>query len=108
MTVIQHPGREQPAALRSLADAAGYIAKVCFKTGPPLRTGVELEWTVHHRADPAQPLDIGALRTALGPHSPPTLDPTGAARLLPGGGAVTVEPGGQVEISTPPQVSLAT
>jgi len=27
----------------SVAAALGYIAKVCFKTGPPQRLGVELE-----------------------------------------------------------------
>jgi glutamate--cysteine ligase len=94
-------------ALRSAADAAGYIAKVCFKTGPPVHTGVELEWTVHHTDDPSRPITAEQLRTALGPYAPPTLAPDGG-RPLPAGGTVTVEPGGQVEISTPPFRSLAT
>jgi glutamate--cysteine ligase len=93
--------------VRELAEAEGYIAKVCFKTGPPVWTGVELEWTVHHVDAASRPLHVPTLRTALGPHAPRILDPTSPALPLPGGGTVTVEPGGQVEISTPPSASLA-
>ncbi|GIJ65542.1 ergothioneine biosynthesis glutamate--cysteine ligase EgtA [Virgisporangium ochraceum] len=96
------------AVVNSVADAEGYIARVCFKTGPPESTGVELEWTVHHRDDPARPLDISALRAALGPHAPLSIDRDSPAAPLPGGSPVTVEPGGQVEISTPPAASPAT
>ncbi len=95
------------AVVHSVAEAEGYIARVCFKTGPPARTGVELEWTVHHGDDPARPLDISVLRAALGPHAPHSIDPTSPMSPLPGGSPVTVEPGGQVEISTPPAASLA-
>jgi glutamate--cysteine ligase len=95
------------AVVHSVAEAEGYIARVCFKTGPPARTGVELEWTVHHGDDPIRPLDISALRAALGPHAPHSIDPTSPMSPLPGGSPVTVEPGGQVEISTPPAASLA-
>jgi len=95
------------AVVHSVAEAEGYIARVCFKTGPPARTGVELEWTVHHGDDPTRPLDISALRAALGPHAPHSIDPTSPMSPLPGGSPVTVEPGGQVEISTPPAASLA-
>ncbi|GIJ44487.1 glutamate--cysteine ligase EgtA [Virgisporangium aliadipatigenens] len=79
---------------------------MCFKTGPPVHTGVELEWTLHHTDDPTRPISAEHLRTALGPYAPPTLAPDGGRRL-PAGGTVTVEPGGQVEISTPPFRSLA-
>jgi glutamate--cysteine ligase len=95
------------AVVQSVADAEGYIARVCFKTGPPLRTGVELEWTVHHVDNPARELELPALRAALGPHAPGTLDPNSPMTPLPGGSLVTVEPGGQVELSTPPATSLA-
>jgi glutamate--cysteine ligase len=95
------------AVVGSVAEAEGYIARVCFKTGPPARTGVELEWTVHHRDDPARPLDISALRAALGPHAPRSIEPNSPMSPLPGGGLVTVEPGGQVEISAPPATQLA-
>ena len=95
------------AVVHSVAEAEGYIARVCFKTGPPTRTGVELEWTVHHGDDPTRPLDLSVLRAALGPHAPHSIDPTSPMSPLPGGSPVTVEPGGQVEISTPPAASLA-
>jgi glutamate--cysteine ligase len=102
------PDLDTAPILRGVGDAEGYLAKICFKTGPPTRTGVELEWTVHDRADPTQPIDPDRLRVALGPHSPTTLDPASANALLPQQGAVTIEPGGQVEISTAAHRSLAT
>jgi glutamate--cysteine ligase len=89
------------------AAAERYVAKVCFKTGPPTHVGVELEWNVHHRADPGQPLDPLTLIAALGDHAPPTLNPDSPHHALPHGGVLTVEPGGQVEISTPPSTSPA-
>ena len=42
------------------------------------------------------------LRSALGPHVPPSLHPSSPARALPAGSTVTVEPGGQVELASPP------
>ncbi|SCL24421.1 glutamate--cysteine ligase [Micromonospora pallida] len=93
--------------LREAGAAAGHIARICFKTGPPARTGVELEWTLHDAADPARPVDRDRLRAALGRHSPTTLDGTSPAERLRHGGTVTVEPGGQVELSTAPRLSLA-
>lgn len=95
------------AVVQSVAEAEGYIARVCFKTGPPAHIGVELEWTVHHLDDPARPLSSSALRAALGPHAPHSLDPSSPASPLSGGSPVTVEPGGQVELSTPPAASLS-
>jgi glutamate--cysteine ligase len=93
--------------IRGLAHAETYIAGICFKTGPPGRVGVELEWTVHHADDPRRPLDPATLAAALHPHTPSTLD-GGAAHLpLPSGASLTVEPGGQVEISTQPMDSLS-
>ncbi|WP_192772464.1 glutamate-cysteine ligase family protein [Plantactinospora soyae] len=92
--------------LHAVDDAAGYIAKICFKTGPPRLHGVELEWTVHDAASPSRPIEPDRLRNALGPHAPPTLDPDSPAAPLPSSGTVSVEPGGQVEISTAPRRSL--
>ncbi|RKR86036.1 glutamate--cysteine ligase [Micromonospora pisi] len=97
---------DTPVVLRELSDAEGYLAKICFKTGPPMLSGVELEWTVHDRDDPTQPVSSDRLRDALGPHAPSTLDPAGAQSPLPGHGTVSVEPGGQVEISSAPHRSL--
>ncbi|HEY3483562.1 MAG TPA: ergothioneine biosynthesis glutamate--cysteine ligase EgtA, partial [Streptomyces sp.] len=33
-------------------EAEAHVRGVCFKTGPPARTGVELEWLVTDRSDP--------------------------------------------------------
>ncbi len=83
------------------------MAIVCFKHGPPLLHGVELEWTVHHGSDPRRPLDANLLSLALGPHAPQTINPRQTQLQLPAGSLITVEPGGQVEISTPPTRSAA-
>jgi glutamate--cysteine ligase len=90
------------------AAAERYVAKVCFKTGPPRKVGVELEWTVHHRDDPSRPLDPASLVAALGRHAPATLVRDSPHVPLPHGGILTVEPGGQVEISAPPSDAPAT
>ena len=47
------PPDRPSTALRDREQAEGYVAMVCFKHGPPRLHGVELEWTVHHRSDPA-------------------------------------------------------
>ncbi|HLN79212.1 MAG TPA: glutamate-cysteine ligase family protein [Nocardioidaceae bacterium] len=88
-------------------DAEAYVAMVCFKHGPPERTGVELEWTVHHQGAQDRPLDPRRLASALGDHAPPSISPTSTHTPLPRGSLVTVEPGGQVEISSLPSPSLA-
>lgn len=100
------PQTSSATVLRATRDAEGYLARICFKTGPPKLSGVELEWTVHDADEPARPVDIDRLRTALGPHTPTTLNPTSVSAPLPHGGTVSVEPGGQVEISTNPSASL--
>ena len=76
----------------SREEAEGFVALVCFKHGPPLRTGVELEWTVHHTEDPRRPLDADALRAALGAHAPATLVPGSPQLPLTRGSGITVEP----------------
>ncbi|MDP9793891.1 glutamate--cysteine ligase [Catenuloplanes nepalensis] len=93
--------------LSAISDAAEHVSGICFKTGPPRRVGVELEWTVHHAASPSSPLTTEHLRDALGPYAPGTLGNPAPAQDLPGGGTVTVEPGGQVELSSAPAASLA-
>ena len=92
--------------IASQEDAEAYVALVCFKHGPPERTGVELEWTVHHRDGQDRPLDPRLLASALGDHAPPTVAPAGTHTPLPHGSLVTVEPGGQVEISSLPSPSV--
>jgi glutamate--cysteine ligase len=93
--------------IRTVAEAGAYIARVCFKHGPPRRNGIELEWLLHDPADPSRRPEPAELIGALGAHSPRTLDPASPALALPGGGLVTVEPGGQVEISSAPASSTA-
>ncbi|RGC67784.1 Glutamate--cysteine ligase GshA [Micromonospora sp. MW-13] len=105
--MVTSPELDRNTLLGEAADAARHIARICFKTGPPTHTGVELEWTVHDAADPALPVDRGRLLAALGPHSPVTIDDSSPAAPLRHGSAVTVEPGGQLEISTPPRPSVA-
>ncbi|WP_433528728.1 ergothioneine biosynthesis glutamate--cysteine ligase EgtA [Micromonospora sp. CA-263727] len=105
--MVTSPEVDRIPVLRDRAAAARHLARICFKTGPPMYTGVELEWTVHDAVDPARPVDAAQLRAALGPYSPTTLDPTSPALRLLQGGTVTVEPGGQLEISTPPRASVA-
>lgn len=95
---------------RVLADRAegeAYVASVCFKHGPPRLVGAELEYTVHHIADPARPLDPDILAAALGPHTPRTLRADSPAQPLTAGSPLSLEPGCQVEISALPQPSLA-
>ncbi|WP_203723636.1 glutamate-cysteine ligase family protein, partial [Actinoplanes teichomyceticus] len=91
--------------LRGTAEAIEHISGICFKTGPPRRTGVELEWTTHHAGDPAAPVTAAQLSAALGAHAPATLG-NPRPRPLPAGGTVTAEPGGQIEISSAPAESL--
>ena len=105
MRNVSAPG-PGPQVFRDRAEAEAYVASVCFKHGPPRLFGVEIEWTVHHREDPARQLDATRLAAALGKHAPPTLVPDSPQRPLPSGTPLTVEPGGQVEISTPPRTSL--
>jgi glutamate--cysteine ligase len=74
-------------------EAEAHVSGVCFKTGPPGQVGVELEWLVHDRRDPAAPVPAERVDEALA-----GLEPRG----LPGGGRLTREPGGQLELSSPP------
>lgn len=104
---IGRPERLEGRALRSVEEALAHVQAICFKTGPPRRVGVELEWTVHHADDPRRLLDPETLRAALGEHAPRTLNPVSPQRPLPSGALLTVEPGGQVEISSQPAGSLA-
>jgi len=92
--------------ITEIEQAEGYIASICFKTGPPETVGVELEYTVHDRNNPAAPVDRERLCQALGDHAPETLRGDSPALPLRHGSAVTLEPGGQVELSSRPHPSL--
>lgn len=74
-------------------DVHGYAGRVCFKTGPPERVGVELEWLVTAPRRPERAVRWETMAAALdGP--------------LPGGSRITFEPGGQLELSSPPGAGL--
>ena len=79
-------------------DAEAQAHGIAFKTGPPGRVGVELEWLVCDGRDPALPVDQRRVAAALA-----RLDEPGA---LPGRGRLTTEPGGQVELSSAPASGL--
>jgi glutamate--cysteine ligase len=64
--------------------AEEHIHGICFKTGPPGRVGVELEWLVRAHGDAAAPADHERVTRALA-----ELTETGE---LPGGGRLTIEP----------------
>ena len=68
-------------------DAIAHLHGICFKTGPPERVGVELEWLVCDARHPAKPVGQARVRAALA-----GLDRPGA---LPAKGRLTTEPGGK-------------
>jgi serine/threonine protein phosphatase PrpC len=86
--------------LRTLEEALEHVHAICFKTGPPRRVGVELEWLLHRLDDPTSPLDLTRLRHALGAHAPPALAPDSPHDPLPHGGTVTLEPGDRLLLCT--------
>ncbi|WP_308119535.1 ergothioneine biosynthesis glutamate--cysteine ligase EgtA [Streptomyces sp. JJ38] len=100
----ESPGGRPPSDTSGLteAEADAYVRGICFKTGPPRRVGVELEWHVRDREDPARAAPPELLDAALAP-----FQPGGTPGRLPGGGRLTREPGGQLELSSPPGESLA-
>jgi glutamate--cysteine ligase len=79
-------------------DARAQAHGIAFKTGPPGRVGVELEWLVCDGRDPALPVNQQLCAAAL-----VRLDELVA---LPGRGLLTTEPGGQVELSSAPASGL--
>ncbi|MFE0102063.1 ergothioneine biosynthesis glutamate--cysteine ligase EgtA [Streptomyces sp. NPDC059009] len=78
------------------AEVEALVHGICFKTGPPRTTGVELEWLVHDPRLPHLPVPPARHEAA---HA--------ALRALPlHHSALTVEPGGQLELSSLPAASL--
>ncbi|MFJ3444924.1 ergothioneine biosynthesis glutamate--cysteine ligase EgtA [Streptomyces sp. NPDC086081] len=88
-------GCTEPRTLLSEADVEALVRGICFKTGPPRRLGVEVEWLVHELRAPQLPVPHERLEAAYA-----------ALRTLPLRSALTVEPGGQLELSSPPAASL--
>ncbi|MEU6963493.1 ergothioneine biosynthesis glutamate--cysteine ligase EgtA [Streptomyces chrestomyceticus] len=77
------------------AELEAHLRGICFKTGPPRRLGVEIEWLVHDARNPRCPVDPVRHREAAT-----------ALRALPLRSALTFEPGGQLELSSLPATSL--
>src|SRR3954469_7422515 len=88
----------RPSTLTGLRpeDVHAYVARTCFKTGPPGRLGVELEWLVVDLTPPAAPVPLSRVRSAVD-----------AAPALPHGSRITYEPGGQLELSSLPDPDLS-
>jgi glutamate--cysteine ligase len=85
-------------------DAQAHVHGICFKTGPPHRVGVELEWLVRDARDPALPVPAERTVTAVADLTAPAVLPSPAT--LPSGSMLTTEPGGQLELSSAPADSL--
>ena len=47
------------------ADAEAQVHGICFKTGPPQRVGVELEWLARDPRDPALPVQAEQVTATL-------------------------------------------
>lgn len=75
----------------TVEDAVEYISGICFKTGPPSRVGVELEWFPRDARNPEHLPDRRRLLRAFD-----------EAAGLPLSGSLTMEPGGQWELSSSP------
>ncbi len=100
-------------------DAEAQVHGICFKTGPPERVGVELEWLVRDRRDPALPVRAEQVEATLAGFV--SANPSGDKHdsehaggfvrnpvfpSLPSGASLTVEPGGQLELSSAPATTL--
>lgn len=77
----------EDALLRNASDVETF-ARRCFLGSPGDQVGIELEFLVFDRTDPARQVPPARIADALPP--------------LPGGSVVTFEPGGQLELSGPP------
>ncbi|MEU7040915.1 ergothioneine biosynthesis glutamate--cysteine ligase EgtA [Streptomyces varsoviensis] len=89
------PHRQHTARAVTEAESEELVRGICFKTGPPRRVGVELEWLLHDLHDPLRPVAPARMRAAAA-----------RARALPLRSALTFEPGGQLELSSLPAESL--
>ncbi len=87
-------GCTRPRTTVTEAEVEALVHGICFKTGPPRRLGVEVEWLVHELCAPRLPVSPERLE-AVYPHCGP----------CPWRSALTVEPGGQLELSSLPAAS---
>jgi glutamate--cysteine ligase len=90
-------------------EAEAHVRGICFKTGPPGRVGVELEWLVRDRDDPSAavtPDRLAAALVTLGVADGDVYRGEALQSVL-GDARITIEPGGQLELSSAPAGSLA-
>ena len=106
MTMTGSGALDGPPAQSRLTeeDAEAHVHGICFKTGPPHRVGVELEWLVRDARDPALRVPAERIFSAVADLTAPAVLPCPAA--LPSGSVLTTEPGGQLELSSAPADSL--
>ncbi|MFJ7768327.1 ergothioneine biosynthesis glutamate--cysteine ligase EgtA [Streptomyces sp. NPDC097107] len=88
-------GCTRPRTTVTEAEVEALVHGICFKTGPPRRLGVEVEWLVHELRAPRLPVSPERLEAVYS-----------ALRTVPLRSALTVEPGGQLELSSLPAASL--
>ncbi|MFC7892139.1 ergothioneine biosynthesis glutamate--cysteine ligase EgtA [Streptomyces sp. NPDC057381] len=88
-------GCVRPRTTVTEAEVEALVHGICFKTGPPRRLGVEVEWLVHDTHAPRLPVAPERLQAVYA-----------ALRSVPLRSALTVEPGGQLELSSLPAASL--
>lgn len=96
------PDPNQHISSRPAAEA--FLAKICFKVGPPSLVGVEVEW-ITTTSDGSRP-SVPTLARLLGPHAPTSVSPGSPHLPLPHGSLISVEPGGQLELSSQPVESV--
>jgi ergothioneine biosynthesis glutamate--cysteine ligase EgtA len=101
---VTRPGNEPHDNTLTENEAEAHVHGICFKTGPPRRVGVELEWLVRDARDPALPVPAERIFPAVADLTAPAVLPSPAA--LPTGSMLTTEPGGQLELSSAPADSL--
>jgi glutamate--cysteine ligase len=95
------------------ADAEAQVHGICFKTGPPEQVGVELEWLVRDRRDPALPVQAEQVAATLagfgaaGDEGYMGQAPQPVPYKFPSGASLTLEPGGQLELSSAPAGTLS-
>lgn len=82
-------GDEAPDRFSEVS-AETFVARTCFKTGPPRAVGIELEWLLNHTDDPDRPV------------APADLEAVTQAAAGLRHSRLTFEPGGQVELSSEP------
>ncbi|MET7571362.1 ergothioneine biosynthesis glutamate--cysteine ligase EgtA [Streptomyces sp. NPDC005492] len=85
----------EPVVAVTEPEVEALVKGICFKTGPPRKLGVEVEWLVHELRLPQLPVTPERLEAAYA-----------ALRTVPLRSALTVEPGGQLELSSSPAASL--